>query len=249
MSDLIIPCKSGTLNFEQDLKLNVPSIDKQHEQLFLLAIGVSHAIQAGADEESIRVSALELEAYVQEHLSFEERLLASNNYPQLNSHKLAHSRFVKTNSELQKSLESCSAGTCIKQAPKLFDMLTEWLSDHILRVDRMAVDFMTSNEVAPKPRNARFKLSGRALIEFEGGGGMTGRLENISQSSLFLHIPPPIPAWIKEKTKAKIQLMPLDQKNSRPCTVIRIEPERGIALEITGQLSTSNIYQIAQQTP
>ncbi|ABK45599.1 hemerythrin-like metal-binding protein [Magnetococcus marinus MC-1] len=248
MSALLVPCKAGPLTFEQNLKLNIPAIDQQHEQLFRLAIGINETLQSGATEDAVRMNALELEAYVQEHLVYEEKLLSSNHYPQQKSHRLAHARFVATSHKIQDELARCSGPACIAKAPQLFDLLTTWLCDHIMNVDRLAVDFMVPRANAPTPRNARFQISGRALIEFQPGIGITGRLENVGHSGLFLHIPPPLPEWVKPNAAAKIRLLPLDQTVGRTCTVVRIDPRQGIALSLPDGLSVDHIFKLVKHT-
>ncbi|MBF0621355.1 MAG: hemerythrin family protein [Magnetococcales bacterium] len=192
MSHLTIDYGGAKLDFDQDLKLGISSIDQQHEKLFRLATGMLEQIQGGANQTEIEVSVLELEAFVSEHLGFEEALMRKNKNPNLNSHILAHRRFQKDSAILREKVFVSDHLKACQIAQKMFDVLIEWLCNHILVVDRKSRRYMASNPDEINSRAPRIRLEGRALIEFSGKKGITGLLHDAGEQGLFIDFPPPL---------------------------------------------------------
>ncbi|MBF0212549.1 MAG: hemerythrin family protein [Magnetococcales bacterium] len=238
MTELIIPCMGTRIDFNNNLRLGVDPIDNQHEQLFRLAIGIGIHLNNDLKDcrSEIESSVLELESYISEHFGFEEAIMKKNGNPNLASHIMAHQRLTTSCAHLRKKIFDPSNQAPSEQAFELFEVLKNWLCDHIMKIDRIASSYMRQKPDGIKPRSPRISLEGRVLVEFSNKRGITGCLRNIGFNSLFLELPPPAPEWIVDSDEGLIHLIPFADKKPIPCQVIRVEPEKGIALILKDKL-------------
>ena len=155
MEKLALHYENQQITFEKDLILGSEQIDEQHHALFRLTHAVNQLLDTTPSREEIEVRALELEAYVKEHLGFEEALLSKNGYGNFPSHKKLHDDFAQTANKMRIKMSDPSTSNFQQAARELFEILLNWLVTHIMIEDRAAKDYMGPGEHGIQPRPPR----------------------------------------------------------------------------------------------
>jgi len=120
------------VQWSDDFKTGEKEIDKEHWGLFALINDLADKRAHGADESSIASTLQALVAYVDVHFEHEERLMEETGYPELESHKKAHQALDRQVADFQDAYE---------RSPETFDyetlmeFLSNWLGQHILKLD------------------------------------------------------------------------------------------------------------------
>jgi hemerythrin len=113
----------------------IPEIDEQHIGLFEAAASLADAMERGEGERGVRMVLLTLLEYTRSHFAFEEALLRSVGYPELDKHLLEHAQFVAT---LRKWIDEPEF-----VAPKeVLAFIEQWLVAHIARSDAAYVPYV-----------------------------------------------------------------------------------------------------------
>ncbi len=120
------------VEWSDDFKIGEDKIDREHWGLFALIHDLGDKISQGAAETSINATIEALAAYVDVHFEHEERLMQETGYPEFDAHKKAHEALDQRVAEFKEAL---------RRSPETFDFeglmdfLSNWLSEHILKVD------------------------------------------------------------------------------------------------------------------
>ncbi len=126
--------------WDPKLAVGVGLIDEQHQELFRRVNDLLEALHAArGNEESGRLLVF-LGKYVIEHFRAEERLMASNAYPQAADHKQQHVDFVRTFSDLKSEFDK--DGPSLTLAIKLNHAVCGWLRQHIGSTDMALGQFL-----------------------------------------------------------------------------------------------------------
>jgi hemerythrin-like metal-binding protein len=126
------------VEWSDDFKIGEPKIDKEHWGLFALIHDLGDKLAQGAAEGSIKATIEALAAYVDIHFEHEERLMQQTGYPAFGAHKKAHEALTQQVADFQNDFQ---------RAPETFDydglmeFLSNWLSEHILKVDMKFAEF------------------------------------------------------------------------------------------------------------
>ena len=83
------------INLEDNLKLNIPEIDSQHETLIRLINLLHETMLQGADRAALDELLSQLLEYTRNHFSYEEQLMSQYNYPGYKAHKSEHDRLMQ----------------------------------------------------------------------------------------------------------------------------------------------------------
>lgn len=140
---------TGLRNFWQDnhFQLGIPLIDIQHLWLLYIITNLESALSnAESLSETLKDSIVGIIDYITEHFSLEEEILKEFKYPGFEEHVKHHRAFVET---LQKKHDL--ANTNELAALGLLNMLQSWLFKHILKEDKMYVDFFKNKSIDVKP--------------------------------------------------------------------------------------------------
>ncbi|MDR3115755.1 MAG: bacteriohemerythrin [Treponema sp.] len=126
--------------WEDRYSVGIPSIDEQHKELLVLTNKLYDACRDG--EEKARAYFKEVIRgavdYVQFHFTSEERIMERINFPELATHKVQHTSFVKQVLEEVKSFESGKSFV-----PNNFvRFLRDWILTHIALSDIKYAEYL-----------------------------------------------------------------------------------------------------------
>lgn len=112
-------------------------LDMDHRLLICKINLIEHALQAPAEGmDDLRPALDELESYTEVHFDREERLQIAISYPNYSEHKWGHQELVTRLQEIKEQiLEIDDPSQRTEQAPKLMEMLRDWLLAHVLQED------------------------------------------------------------------------------------------------------------------
>jgi len=122
--------------WKERYKLGIEEIDRQHKNLFDIGARVYDlaVLKDSYDHYDEIISVLnELLGYTRYHFTYEEELIKKHGYDGLEEQQKGHEFYVeKIKSIASKDIDSDQYKTIIE----LVDFLSEWISSHILLMDR-----------------------------------------------------------------------------------------------------------------
>lgn len=123
--------------WDDKYKVGVEVVDSQHKQLFDLINELYKAFNEGHAQERITKVMDGLVKYTGYHFREEEALMEQAGYPDLEAHKEKHRKLVAQVMNYQRQLNEgeLDDGALLK-------FLKEWLSNHIMGVDKFYVSHM-----------------------------------------------------------------------------------------------------------
>ncbi|MDX2458060.1 MAG: bacteriohemerythrin [Gammaproteobacteria bacterium] len=136
------------IKLEEDLKLNIPEIDSQHETLIGLVNRLHETMLQGADKAAMDGLLSQLIEHTRTHFSYEEQLMSQTGYPEYEAHKSQHNRLMQ---HLEDLAEGYQNGELLLSFAVVLD-LKGWATVHIQKSDKPLGAFLTSRkgvETAP----------------------------------------------------------------------------------------------------
>lgn len=127
----------AVIQWEETLSVHVAEIDKQHQKLIGMINNLHEAMIQGKGKEILGKIIHDLILYTGTHFSTEERLFHQFGYPEAESHKKEHADFVKKVSDFKDGF----AGEKIGLSIEVMNFLSNWLKNHIKKVDRAYAPF------------------------------------------------------------------------------------------------------------
>jgi hemerythrin len=118
-------------------------VDMQHKNLVDLINELHQAMITRTGKEHLGKILSNLLKYTQAHFKAEEGILKSNQYPDFINHKVEHDRFTKTVLDFQSKFQRNEIGLTID----VMDFLKDWLSKHIMGVDKRYAPFLNAKGV------------------------------------------------------------------------------------------------------
>jgi len=122
----------NSLKWSAELSVNIQEIDAQHRQLFELIGELEQAMTSGAERQIMDKVIRELNVYVREHFTTEERLMKRHEFPSLEAHVDQHEAFV----DKLLNLELDHLGGRVDISRELLDYLDQWLKGHVVERDQ-----------------------------------------------------------------------------------------------------------------
>ncbi|QGY41542.1 bacteriohemerythrin [Pseudodesulfovibrio cashew] len=122
------------------LCIGLDSVDKQHQRLVELINQLNRAMKNKASQGKMVEIVSGLGEYVVTHFGYEEKLFDKHGYPETPGHKDLHRKFVAKVSEFSDALAAGKTTVSIE----VIQFLREWLTEHILVVDKAYVPFLKS---------------------------------------------------------------------------------------------------------
>ncbi|NLE90487.1 MAG: bacteriohemerythrin [Dehalococcoidales bacterium] len=121
----------ANITWDQSLATDIPNIDHQHQKLVELVNKVGSAMKDSMGNEVLLEVVTELINYTKSHFRYEEQYMESIKYPKLAEHKQVHQMVTQQVSELYEKIKE---GKYVSPV-QVSNMLKEWISNHILKVD------------------------------------------------------------------------------------------------------------------
>lgn len=130
------------LDWDPRFSVRIAEIDQQHKKLIALINRLHESMQQAGDRDTLETAIQELSAqatvinemleYSSYHFSTEEKYMRQYVYPDYEKHKKEHEYFVDKVRALKKDFDG---GRAILSS-QIMEFLKEWLSGHILGVDK-----------------------------------------------------------------------------------------------------------------
>jgi hemerythrin len=141
--DIPIMTNPGSMAFmvwTDALSVNIKEIDDQHKKLVGMVNQLHTAMLKGEGRTVIGPILAELTAYTVYHFKTEEGYMEKFAYPNLQTHRLEHQRFVQKVGDFKSSYDAGS----IALSNEVMHFLADWLKDHILVTDKKFGPFFNS---------------------------------------------------------------------------------------------------------
>jgi hemerythrin len=128
------------IEWRDNLSTGIEEIDLQHKELFSRINSLLEACNKGQGKEVVLGTLLFLDDYIKTHFAEEENLQKRLNYPGYLAHRDQHIRFVRQVDELERQFKS--DGATIGLVLQTNRTMTEWLIEHISKVDKEFGEFI-----------------------------------------------------------------------------------------------------------
>lgn len=133
----------ASTSWNSSYALGITMIDNQHQRLFALVDELHDAMKGGKGADIVGKVLAELVNYTRTHFAAEERLLTKYAYPDLAAHQLQHEQFTR---KIQDFSEKARSGKLVPTVT-LSAFLKEWLTGHIMQVDRQYAAYLQDKAV------------------------------------------------------------------------------------------------------
>jgi hemerythrin-like metal-binding protein len=121
-----------SVQWTEDLSTGIAAIDAQHRELYQAISSLHGAMRLGRLED-VPVTMDFLHAYAVDHFATEEGEMAATRYPGLEAHRRCHREFAGELLAIRARMEG--EGTSPSMVVELSQWLTDWLRDHVRRID------------------------------------------------------------------------------------------------------------------
>ncbi len=122
---------STNIRWSSEYRIDNAIIDSQHQWLFELAERLLESDRLPLDSEEISPVVLNLYRYMESHFEREERLAKQVGYPGYDAQVNAHQMIVDRMNAMMKSCK-----TFEELRPKLHEIFSQWIEQHILVMDK-----------------------------------------------------------------------------------------------------------------
>ena len=131
------------IKLEDNLRLDIPEIDSQHETLIGLINLLHETMLQGADRAVLDGLLSQLLAHTQAHFAYEEQLMSQYNYPGYEAHKSEHNRLMQ---HLLDLAERYKYGELLLSFAVVLE-LKGWAVVHIEKSDKPLGTFLNNRKV------------------------------------------------------------------------------------------------------
>jgi len=134
--------KDNMIQWSDSLSVGIESIDEQHKELISIIQRIGDIVKTQSfDLTSISEIVAELDDYVRVHFSHEEELMQESDYPEKETH-------IKQHDALRDKLDTINVfdvDDYRKFINETLMFLIDWLSGHILKVDKRLGAYLQEN--------------------------------------------------------------------------------------------------------
>jgi hemerythrin-like metal-binding protein len=127
----------GKVQWSDALSVNIQEIDLQHRHLVNLIAELETALGEGKGKDVLGLVIKELNTYVREHFTTEERLMRKYEFPGLDDHAAQHEEFI----EKLLHVELDYLGGKADLPEDLFEYLMDWLKVHVTGYDQLYANY------------------------------------------------------------------------------------------------------------
>jgi hemerythrin len=129
----------------KSLSVGIDDIDGQHRRLFEIMEEVMEVLRGGSDNRKVEKTINSLLEYTEDHFTFEEELLTSNDYPELVGHKAFHKEFIDNLNNLKIDSQKGDSDPADLEK-RIHKFLAVWFREHIRVEDRKYAKFLVEKE-------------------------------------------------------------------------------------------------------
>lgn len=129
------------IKWNDSLSVKIKSIDDQHKKLVEMINEFYENIRSNSNNESISALINKMKEYTIYHFEFEEKLLETNNYSDIELHKKEHEDFIKKVVDLETRFNE---GKLIISF-EITSFLKDWLKKHIKGTDMQYSALLVEN--------------------------------------------------------------------------------------------------------
>jgi hemerythrin len=126
--------------FDPNLETGEPEIDGQHRELFARIDRLMEAAHLHHGQQEVGQTLAYLGDYVVHHFAAEERLMVLQGYPDLETHRDEHARFVQQFGQTYQEYKANGPSSLF--VIRVGNRITSWLCEHIYRTDRQLVGWL-----------------------------------------------------------------------------------------------------------
>lgn len=127
------------ITWSDRLSVGIPAIDNQHKKLVDMINQLHDAQREGQGKAALDKIFAAMADYTREHFTFEEKMLAAANYPQLTEHKRLHGEFLTRLTAMQARQQQA---TQVGLSLEVMSFLRDWLVKHIEGIDKRYTSHM-----------------------------------------------------------------------------------------------------------
>ena len=131
------------IKLQDNLKLDIPEIDSQHETLISLVNQIHETMLQGADKAILDGLLSQLLEHTQTHFAYEEELMSRYNYPGYEEHKSEHDRLIQQLVDLTARYKK---GELLLSFAVVLE-LKGWAVVHIEELDKPLGTFLNNQKV------------------------------------------------------------------------------------------------------
>ncbi len=121
-----------------EFNVNIKFIDEQHQYFFRILKNLERNIKTRKCKEGAADIFFSLVHYADHFLITEEIYLKDLNYPKIDLHKEKHTKFVSSIIKMKDDFANGNPRICVT----LLNFMTEYLHEHILGYDVMALEYL-----------------------------------------------------------------------------------------------------------
>ena len=133
------------LDWDENYNVGIKAMNNHHKKLFDIINELHDGMSLGSTDEALRKIFSELTDYTKYHFTIEEDLMSKYNYPELSSHKEEHNKLIETLQDLQQQFDERKSELMIIM--KMQNFLRDWLTDHIIGLDKQYGPYLNSKGV------------------------------------------------------------------------------------------------------
>ncbi len=132
------------IDWDEKYSMHVKEIDDQHKDLFSLFNKLQDSMMMGKSKEELEQILSDLIDSTIIHFNTEEKLMHQFSYIGYVEHKRTHDNLISEAKELQDKFSRDK----IVLSEEVSVFLTDWLTDHILDIDKKYAPLFKSNNIA-----------------------------------------------------------------------------------------------------
>lgn len=126
---------NGYIEWQDDLVTGIGEIDEDHRRMVVLLNDFYHAVEDGADNETLQEKLRGLNQVTREHFRLEEALMDQRKFEGLELHRAAHRALTAA---LEEMIQLTARGGPLCSRPLLLRNLRHWFIDHVVHMDKVA---------------------------------------------------------------------------------------------------------------
>lgn len=134
------------IEWDRTFRVFVPEMDIHHRYLLDLMNELCDGMRKKISREAIGLHFETILDYAKRHFEAEEEMLENHDYPNLNSQKMQHTKFINDIKDLQAKYESGDPTVFIS----LVNQLSDWFIHHIRNMDKQYGIYFLKNNITPK---------------------------------------------------------------------------------------------------